>query len=113
MTYTIGQQVTVIDGGWTGDIARIDTETRTAWLRFSDRPDYLPYAFEALRLSDYEHAADRFERISRSLPEIIKAAQAVIDWANDEYDAAQDNLRRYESRPGIPLQHPGPIGMEV
>lgn len=53
-------------------------------------------------LNPYEAACARFERISRSRSEIIKAAKAVIQWADDEYDAAQAELRQYEASPGIP-----------
>ena len=46
--FTVGQLVTVIDGGWTGIIERIDAELGAAYVRFPDRPDLVPYAFEAL-----------------------------------------------------------------
>jgi hypothetical protein len=51
---------------------------------------------------DYEAAARRFNKISGSIEEIRRAAQAVIDWAESEYDAAQADLARYEIKPGIP-----------
>jgi hypothetical protein len=51
----------------------------------------------------YERAAERFNRISADLPHIKALAQAVIDWADDEYDAASVDLARYESSPGILL----------
>jgi hypothetical protein len=54
-------------------------------------------------VNDYEKACERFERISQNYDAIRKVAQGVIDWANEEYDAAQANLRQYESQPGIPL----------
>lgn len=54
-------------------------------------------------MNDYEAALERFERISRSIIQIIDDAQAVIDWVNAEYCNAQDNLRQYESQPGVPL----------
>ena len=54
-------------------------------------------------MNDYELAAERFETISRNHQAIIDAAEAVARWAREEYAAAQDNLRKYESRPGIPL----------
>ena len=46
--FSIGQQVTVIDGGWTGIIERIDPEMQAAYIRFPGRPDLPCYAFEAL-----------------------------------------------------------------
>jgi hypothetical protein len=54
-------------------------------------------------MNDYERACERFNRISGSIAEIQQEAKAVIQWAEDEYAAAQDNLRQYESSPGIPL----------
>ena len=54
-------------------------------------------------MNDYEKACERFEQISRNYDAITKTAKAVIQWADDEYAAAQDNLRQYESKPGIPL----------
>lgn len=44
-----GQPVTVTDGGWTGTVERISSEDRTAYVRFPDRPELVPYAFEALQ----------------------------------------------------------------
>jgi hypothetical protein len=46
--FQVGQQVTVIDGGWTGTIHSIDADERFAYIQFPDRPDRLPYAFEAI-----------------------------------------------------------------
>ena len=45
---TIGQLVTVTDGGWSGVVERIDDRLRAAYIRFPGRPDLVPYAFEAL-----------------------------------------------------------------
>ena len=54
-------------------------------------------------MNDYELACERFNRISQDFAKIVEAAQGVITWANEEYEAAQDSLRKYESSPGIPL----------
>jgi hypothetical protein len=54
-------------------------------------------------MNDYERARLRFEKISRSRVEIQEQAQAIIDWAYGEWDAAMDSLRLYESAPGIEL----------
>ena len=48
LPFTIGQLVTVTDGGWTGTVERIDADLGTSYVRFPDRPDLVPYAFEAL-----------------------------------------------------------------
>ena len=44
-----GQPITVADGGWTGTVERVSNEDRTAYVRFPDHPELVPYAFEALR----------------------------------------------------------------
>ncbi len=54
-------------------------------------------------MNTYEQACQRFERISRDRQHIQEAARQVIDWADNEYEAAQENLRHYEQAPGIPL----------
>jgi hypothetical protein len=54
-------------------------------------------------VNPYEAACERFNRISESHAEIKRLAQSVIDWADDEWEAAQANLRQYETSPGIPL----------
>jgi len=54
-------------------------------------------------MNPYEEACDRFNRISENYERICELAQGVIDWADNEYEAAQANLRQYESQPGIPL----------
>jgi hypothetical protein len=54
-------------------------------------------------LNAYEQAADRFNRISASLPGITDACQQIIAWAEDECDTAAADLARYETSPGIPL----------
>jgi len=59
-------------------------------------------AEEAAR-NPYEAAAERFERASRAYP-LAKAESArLLREANDEYEAAEADLRQYESQPGIPL----------
>jgi len=54
-------------------------------------------------MNEYETAILRYQKISRSRVEIQRQAQAIIDWADSELDAATDNLRLYESQPGVPL----------
>ncbi len=62
-------------------------------------------------MNDYEKACERFNRISGSYEQIKRTAAGVIEWADDEYEAAQDNLRQYESQPGVPLpQYRQPTG---
>ncbi|HEV2452391.1 MAG TPA: hypothetical protein VGS62_10760 [Streptosporangiaceae bacterium] len=51
----------------------------------------------------YEEACERFNRASANYPKAKAESERILREANDEYDAAQDNLRQYESRPGIPL----------
>lgn len=52
--------------------------------------------------SPYKAACQRFENISRNYEMLADAAGAIAAWANDEYVNAQDGLRQYEVKPGIP-----------
>ena len=54
-------------------------------------------------VNPYEAACDRFERANQNYPVIKAYAEMLLREANDEWDAAQANLRQYESQPGIPL----------
>ena len=54
-------------------------------------------------MNDYETALLRFEKISRSHAEIKRQAQAIINWADNEWHAAWNGLREYESMPGVEL----------
>jgi hypothetical protein len=54
-------------------------------------------------VNEYEAACERFNRASENHPIAMAEAQRIVDAANDEYEAAQANLRQYESSPGIPL----------
>jgi hypothetical protein len=54
-------------------------------------------------MNPYEAACERFERASRNYPKAKAEAERILREANDEYDAAEANLRQYESAPGIPL----------
>jgi len=56
-----------------------------------------------LGANPYEAACYRFELISRTRAAIIARARKSIEDAEAEWDAAQANLRQYESAPGIPL----------
>ena len=51
----------------------------------------------------YEAACKRFEAASRNYPVAKAKAERILREASDEYDAAEANLRQYESQPGIPL----------
>ena len=66
-------------------------------------------------MNEYERARLRYERISRSHPEITQQARAIIDWSLDEWEAAPAELRQYEVAPGIPLPAvpAGPAGGPV
>ena len=54
-------------------------------------------------VNPYEAACGRFERANQNYPVIKAYAEMLLREANDEWDAAQANLRQYESQPGIPL----------
>jgi len=51
----------------------------------------------------YEAASERFQQASRNYPKAKAEAERILREADDEYDAAEANLRQYESQPGIPL----------
>jgi hypothetical protein len=51
----------------------------------------------------YEAACERFARINRNRAKIIADAQATIEWAEQEWEDAQNALAAFESKPGIPL----------
>lgn len=53
--------------------------------------------------NEYEAAARRFNLASARYPQMAAAAERMLNEASDEFDAAQDNLRLFESYPGIPL----------
>jgi hypothetical protein len=85
-------------------------ETRNLWHQGTIPPswrDRLPANAEfitaAAIANPYEAACERFKKISGSIQAIERAAMDTIQQASDEYDAAQANLRQYESQPGIPL----------
>lgn len=63
----------------------------------------MPDQTQPTKPNPYELAAERFNRISQSIAAIKAQAQSVIQWCDDEYDAASENLRQYESQPGIAL----------
>lgn len=66
-------------------------------------PDPIQPQTEPAKPNPYELAVERFNRISASIQAIKDQAQSVIQWAEAEYDAASENLRQYESQPGIAL----------
>jgi hypothetical protein len=51
----------------------------------------------------YEAACERFSRASRNYPKAKAESERILREADAEYDAAEANLRQYESQPGIPL----------
>lgn len=54
-------------------------------------------------MNDYERAAARYRAIADSIEGRRAALERQIDELVDEFMAAQDNLRQYETAPGIPL----------
>jgi hypothetical protein len=54
-------------------------------------------------MNPYEQACERFERAITGYREAKTHAALLLREAEDEYDAAESNLRQYESYPGIPL----------
>ena len=54
-------------------------------------------------MNPYEAACDRFNRASKNYPKAKAEAARILAEAEAEWEAAQVNLRRYESQPGIPL----------
>lgn len=57
----------------------------------------------------YEAACERFEAATRNLPAAKAEASRILREADEEWDAAQVNLRQYESSPGIPLPQYRPV----
>jgi len=51
----------------------------------------------------YEQACDRFNRASDNYRKAKIDSERIIRDADAEYEAAEANLRRYESSPGIAL----------
>lgn len=51
----------------------------------------------------YEAACERFSRASQNYPKAKAESERIIREADEEFDAAQANLRQYETSPGIPL----------
>lgn len=54
-------------------------------------------------MNPYEAACERFERANQNCAKATAEAERILTEAENEWDAAQANLRQYESRPGIPL----------
>lgn len=61
-------------------------------------------------MNAYEKARERFEKINRDLPSIVRTAQRTIADAYDEYDAAWANLCQYEKSAGVPKDEYNPYG---
>jgi hypothetical protein len=54
-------------------------------------------------MNEYEQARDRFNRASKNYPKAKAEAARILAEAEAEWEAAEANLRRHESQPGIPL----------
>ena len=54
-------------------------------------------------VNPYEAACDRFNRASVNYPKAKAEAERIVREAEEEREAAQANLARYEQSPGIPL----------
>lgn len=54
-------------------------------------------------MNAYEEACERFDRASDNWPKAKAEAERIVREADEEYEAAWANLRRYESSPGLPL----------
>jgi hypothetical protein len=54
-------------------------------------------------MNPYEAACERFERANQNYPKAKAESERILREAEEEWDAAQANLRLYESQPGIPL----------
>lgn len=55
------------------------------------------------QMNPYEAAVARFDRASVNHRKAHDEADRILREANDEYIAADADLRQYESAPGIPL----------
>ena len=53
-------------------------------------------------MNPYEAARERLERANRNLKKAKAEAHRILTEAEVEWSEADDNLRRYESAPGIP-----------
>jgi hypothetical protein len=51
--------------------------------------------------NDYERACDRFTRIAESRRKIIELAEYLTEFADREYEAAEDDVRQFEEKHGI------------
>lgn len=57
---------------------------------------------DAATLNLHEEAAARFDRATENYPRAVAEADRILREASTEVDAAEANLRQYESAPGIP-----------
>jgi Tfp pilus assembly protein PilX len=54
-------------------------------------------------MNEYEQAVKRFNAAVRDHAIALAEAEAMVAAADDEWEAAQANLRQYETSPGIAL----------
>jgi hypothetical protein len=54
-------------------------------------------------MNEYEQAVKRFNAAVRNHAIARADAEAMVAAADDEWEAAEANLRQHESQPGIPL----------
>lgn len=56
-----------------------------------------------MTMNAYDQACDRMEAARRSCRHAKREAERIIRAADDEWNAADANLARYERAPGLPL----------
>lgn len=95
--------------GWAGHMAtcqegmRVDSETLGCTHLSAVNPVTDPGTAEAVYgKNPYEAACDRFNEASENYPKAKAEAERILREAEEEYEAAQANLRQYEVSPGIP-----------
>jgi hypothetical protein len=77
----------------------IDSLADKAYRAIVGYPELLPADSD----NPYEMASTRFGAMMAADSIIRAVTNAILKRANDEYDAACENLHKYESQPGIPL----------
>ena len=55
-------------------------------------------------MTAYDEACDRMDAARRNCQHAKREAERIIREADEEYDAADANLARYERSPGLPLE---------
>lgn len=95
--------------GWAGHMAtctegmRVDLGTLGHTHLTAVNPITDPAAAEAINSKNpYEAAGYRFARASENYPKAKAESERILREAEEEYEAAEANLRQYETSPGIP-----------